>query len=203
MNNFTFGNERHQYYETIAGGAGAGPDFDGASAVQTHMTNSRLTDPGGARDPLSGAGRALRHPPRLGRGGAAQRRRRSRAPHPLPRADAAPTSSPTAARCRRAGSRAAATPKPGVNQVIRADGTVETLTRDRLGRDAAGDMFVIENSGGRGLWTCPLTEEKSSPAFQGRGTRRSVVEGPLRRRQYPSTPLRAVPLPEIAGRNFA
>jgi 5-oxoprolinase (ATP-hydrolysing) len=45
MNNFTFGNERHQYYETIAGGSGAGPDFDGASAVQTHMTNSRLTDP--------------------------------------------------------------------------------------------------------------------------------------------------------------
>src|SRR3954467_2281292 len=45
MNNFTFGNKRHQYYETIAGGAGAGPDFDGASAVQTHMTNSRLTDP--------------------------------------------------------------------------------------------------------------------------------------------------------------
>src|SRR3546814_20369460 len=44
MNNFTFGNERHQYYETIAGGAGAGPDFDGASAVQTHLTNSRLTD---------------------------------------------------------------------------------------------------------------------------------------------------------------
>ncbi len=45
MNNLTFGNERHQYYETIAGGAGAGPDFDGADAVQTHMTNSRLTDP--------------------------------------------------------------------------------------------------------------------------------------------------------------
>ena len=45
MNNFTFGNARYQYYETIAGGAGAGPDFDGASAVQTHMTNSRLTDP--------------------------------------------------------------------------------------------------------------------------------------------------------------
>jgi len=44
MNNFTFGNERHQYYETICGGAGAGPDFDGTSAVHTHMTNSRLTD---------------------------------------------------------------------------------------------------------------------------------------------------------------
>ncbi len=45
MNNFTFGNDRYQYYETICGGAGAGPDFDGASAVHTHMTNSRLTDP--------------------------------------------------------------------------------------------------------------------------------------------------------------
>ena len=45
MNNFTFGNARHQYYETIAGGAGAGPGFAGADAVQTHMTNSRMTDP--------------------------------------------------------------------------------------------------------------------------------------------------------------
>jgi 5-oxoprolinase (ATP-hydrolysing) len=45
MNNLTFGNDRYQYYETLAGGMGAGPGFDGASAVQTHMTNSRLTDP--------------------------------------------------------------------------------------------------------------------------------------------------------------
>ncbi len=45
MNNFTFGNERYQYYETIAGGSGAGPGYPGASGVQTHMTNSRLTDP--------------------------------------------------------------------------------------------------------------------------------------------------------------
>ncbi|MCA0452198.1 MAG: hydantoinase B/oxoprolinase family protein, partial [Proteobacteria bacterium] len=45
MNNFTFGNDKHQYYETIAGGSGAGPGFDGCDAVQTHMTNSRLTDP--------------------------------------------------------------------------------------------------------------------------------------------------------------
>jgi 5-oxoprolinase (ATP-hydrolysing) len=45
MNNLTFGDERYQYYETIAGGAGAGDGFDGASAVQTHMTNSRMTDP--------------------------------------------------------------------------------------------------------------------------------------------------------------
>lgn len=45
MNNFTFGNERYQYYETICGGSGAGADFAGADAVQTHMTNSRITDP--------------------------------------------------------------------------------------------------------------------------------------------------------------
>ena len=45
MNNFTFGNDRHQYYETVCGGSGAGPDFDGTDAVHTHMTNTRLTDP--------------------------------------------------------------------------------------------------------------------------------------------------------------
>src|SRR5262245_65841425 len=45
MNNLTFGNTRTQYYETICSGAPAGPGFDGAAAVQTHMTNSRLTDP--------------------------------------------------------------------------------------------------------------------------------------------------------------
>ena len=45
MNNTTFGNESFGYYETIAGGAGAGPDFDGASGVHTHMTNTRITDP--------------------------------------------------------------------------------------------------------------------------------------------------------------
>ena len=45
MNNFTFGNERYQYYETICGGSGAGADFNGTDAVHTHMTNSRLTDP--------------------------------------------------------------------------------------------------------------------------------------------------------------
>jgi 5-oxoprolinase (ATP-hydrolysing) len=45
MNNFTFGNARHQYIETICGGAGAGPDHDGVDAIHTHMTNTRLTDP--------------------------------------------------------------------------------------------------------------------------------------------------------------
>jgi 5-oxoprolinase (ATP-hydrolysing) len=45
MNNVTFGNERNQYYETVASGSGAGRGYDGAAVVQTHMTNSRLTDP--------------------------------------------------------------------------------------------------------------------------------------------------------------
>ncbi|MBP1160828.1 hydantoinase B/oxoprolinase family protein [Rhodococcus sp. PvR099] len=45
MNNITFGNDRHQYYETLGSGSGAGDGFDGSSVVQTHMTNSRLTDP--------------------------------------------------------------------------------------------------------------------------------------------------------------
>ena len=45
MNNFLFGDATRQYYETICGGAGAGPGFDGTSAVHTHMTNTRMTDP--------------------------------------------------------------------------------------------------------------------------------------------------------------
>ena len=45
MNNFTWGNKDYQYYETLAGGSGAGPNFHGTSGVQTHMTNSKLTDP--------------------------------------------------------------------------------------------------------------------------------------------------------------
>ena len=45
MNNVTFGNERYQYYETVSSGSGAGDGFAGTDVVQTHMTNSRLTDP--------------------------------------------------------------------------------------------------------------------------------------------------------------
>jgi len=45
MNNLNFGNDTYQYYETICGGSGAGPNYDGTSAIHTHMTNTRLTDP--------------------------------------------------------------------------------------------------------------------------------------------------------------
>ncbi len=87
MNNFTFGNARHQYYETISGGSGAGPDFDGTSVVQTHMTNSRLTDPEVLefRFPVRLDGYEAAR--RLGRRRPASRRRRRRAAGPLSRGD--------------------------------------------------------------------------------------------------------------------
>ncbi|MBL8385501.1 MAG: hydantoinase B/oxoprolinase family protein [Burkholderiales bacterium] len=67
MNNFTFGNERYQYYETVAAGSGAGDGFDGSTPVQTHMTNSRMTDPEVLefRYPV----RVLEHSIRYGSGG--------------------------------------------------------------------------------------------------------------------------------------
>ncbi|GIR24191.1 MAG: hypothetical protein CM15mP39_00020 [Synechococcus sp.] len=55
MNNVSFGNGRCQYYETVAGGGGAGEGFAGSVGLQSHMTNSRLTDPEVLGEPLSGA----------------------------------------------------------------------------------------------------------------------------------------------------
>ena len=152
MNNFTFGNAAYQYYETIAGGAGAGPDFDGASAVQTHMTNSRLTDPEilETRFPVILERFAIRRG--SGGAGAQHGRRRGGAPNPLSRADARRASSPTAAGWRRAGSRAARDAKAGVNKVVRADGSEEILTRHRIGRDGGGRRVRDRDAGGRGLW---------------------------------------------------
>ena len=94
MNNFTFGNARHQYYETISGGSGAGPSstgadggFDGTSVVQTHMTNSRLTDPEVLEWRFPVRLDSFEHPRRHRRRRRASRRRRRRAARPLPRAD--------------------------------------------------------------------------------------------------------------------
>jgi 5-oxoprolinase (ATP-hydrolysing) len=149
MNNFTFGNERHQYYETIAGGAGAGPDFDGASAVQTHMTNSRLTDPEilETRYPVlierfairRSSGGAGRHHG----GDGVERHIRFRAPM---RANILSNRREVAPRGIEGGGDA----KPGVNQVVRKDGTVETLSATASAEMRAGDMFVIETPGGGG-----------------------------------------------------
>lgn len=149
MNNFTFGDGAHQYYETISGGSGAGPGFDGTSVVQTHMTNSRLTDP----EVLE-----FRYPVRLdsyslrkGSGGAGRwhggdggvRRVRFLAPMTASILSNGRLYGAFGA----AGGEAGAV---GVNRVERADGTVETL--DHIGQVemAPGDVFVVETPGGGG-----------------------------------------------------
>jgi 5-oxoprolinase (ATP-hydrolysing) len=150
MNNFTFGNSDYQYYETIAGGAGAGPDFDGASAVQTHMTNSRLTDPEilETRFPVllerfairRGSGGAGRHKGGDGVERHIRFRARMRANILSNRREVPP-----------AGIEGGEAAEPGINQVIRADGTVETLPATASTEMAPGDMFVIETPGGGGF----------------------------------------------------
>jgi 5-oxoprolinase (ATP-hydrolysing) len=149
MNNFTFGNARHQYYETIAGGSGAGPGFDGTSVVQTHMTNSRLTDPEVLefRFPVRLEGYEIR----AGSGGAGRWRggeggvRRLRFLEPMTAAILSNGRHRGAFGL--AGGAAGAT---GRNRVERADGRVETL--DHIGSVdvEAGDVFVVETPGGGG-----------------------------------------------------
>jgi 5-oxoprolinase (ATP-hydrolysing) len=163
MNNFTFGNDRHQYYETIAGGAGAGPDFDGASAVQTHMTNSRLTDPEilETRYPVLLERFAIRR----GSGGAGRRRggdgveRHLRFREPM-HAGILSNRRRVAPRGIEGGGDALA----GVNRVVHADGSVETLSATASAEMAQGDTFVIETPGGGGYGT-----PQSSPGFPGEG----------------------------------
>jgi 5-oxoprolinase (ATP-hydrolysing) len=149
MNNFTFGNECYQYYETIAGGAGAGPDYVGASAVQTHMTNSRLTDPEvlETRFPVILERFAIRR----GSGGEGASRggdgavRRVRFLEPM---DASILSNRrrVAPKGVKGGGDAAA----GVNRVVRADGSEELLSATASARMQAGDAFEIETPGGGG-----------------------------------------------------
>ncbi|PSJ40392.1 hydantoinase B/oxoprolinase family protein [Allosphingosinicella deserti] len=150
MNNFTFGDARRQYYETIAGGAGAGPDFDGASAVQTHMTNSRLTDPEilETRFPVLLERFAIRR----GSGGFGRQQggegveRHLRFLEPM-RANILSNRRAVAPRGIEGGGDAA----PGVNRVVRADGSVEPLGATAAVSMDAGDMFVIETPGGGGF----------------------------------------------------
>jgi 5-oxoprolinase (ATP-hydrolysing) len=152
MNNLTFGNARYQYYETICGGAGAGPDWDGASAVHTHMTNSRLTDPEvlEARFPVlvedfhvrTGSGGAGAH-----RGGdGVVRRLRFRE---------AMTAAILSNRRRVApfGLNGGADGACGRNSVERVDGTVEELGPTASVEVAPGDAVVIETPGGGGFGT--------------------------------------------------
>ncbi|WP_119353907.1 hydantoinase B/oxoprolinase family protein [Azohydromonas sediminis] len=163
MSNFTFGNARHQYYETIAGGSGAGVirddagrvvgGFDGTAVVQTHMTNSRLTDP----EVLE-----FRYPVRLesftirrGSGGAGRWKggdggvRRIRFLEPM--------TASILSNGRVVPSFGLAGGQPGavgVNRVERADGRVEILGACASVEMGPGDVFVVETPGGGG-WGPP------------------------------------------------
>ncbi len=149
MNNFTFGNARYQYYETISGGSGAGDGFDGTSVVQTHMTNSRMTDP----EVLE-----FRFPVRLdsyqireGSGGAGRWRggdggvRRVRFLEPMTASILSNGRAHGAFGV--AGARAG---QVGVNRVLRSDGTVETLAHIGQAEMQVGDVFEISTPGGGG-----------------------------------------------------
>jgi 5-oxoprolinase (ATP-hydrolysing) len=149
MNNFTFGNDRYQYYETISGGTGAGEGFDGTDTVQAHMTNSRLTDPEVLewRYPV----RVDAHVIRQGSGGAGRwhggngATRRIRFLEPM---TAAILAGPPPRRALRNGGRRARGAGAQLGRARRrlAQGPL-VCRRDRGG---AGDVFVIETPGGGG-----------------------------------------------------
>ncbi|HEX9302433.1 MAG TPA: hydantoinase B/oxoprolinase family protein [Casimicrobiaceae bacterium] len=150
MNNFTFGDADYQYYETIAGGAGAGPDFDGASAVHTHMTNSRLTDPEVLewRFPVRLEAFAIRR----GSGGSGRQRGGDGAVRRV--RFLAPMTAAMLANHRRvapfgvAGGGAGAL---GRNWVERVNGRCEEFGATFAVAMEAGDTFVIETPGGGGF----------------------------------------------------
>jgi 5-oxoprolinase (ATP-hydrolysing) len=149
MNNFTFGNARHQYYETLCGGAGAGPGFAGASAVHTHMTNSRLTDPEvlEQRYPV----RIRRFTIRRGSGGAGRWRGGDGVIREIEFLE--PMHAAILSNRRRVAPAGLAGGSPGAcghNYVRRADGRIKELAATASIELAAGDRFVIETPGGGG-----------------------------------------------------
>ncbi|MEE8338652.1 MAG: hydantoinase B/oxoprolinase family protein [Xanthomonadales bacterium] len=149
MNNFTFGSARWQYYETICGGSGAGPDFDGTDAVQTHMTNSRITDPEVLewRFPVLLESFVIR----AGSGGAGLHRggngviRRLRFLEPMTAAIL--SSSREVAPFGVLGGEPGSV---GRNRVLRADGRTVQLSACAQIDMNKGDVFIIETPGGGG-----------------------------------------------------
>jgi 5-oxoprolinase (ATP-hydrolysing) len=149
MNNVTFGNERYQYYETICGGAGAGPDCPGADAVHTHMTNSRLTDPEvlESRYPV----RLRRFEIRAGSGGPG----RQRGGHGVRREIEflEPMTAAILSNHRRIapfGLAGGGDGRPGRNRVLRRGGSYEELASTATVMVEAGDVLIIETPGGGG-----------------------------------------------------
>jgi 5-oxoprolinase (ATP-hydrolysing) len=150
MNNFTFGSDRHQYYETICGGSGAGADFDGTDAVHTHMTNSRLTDPEVLewRFPVLLESFSIR--PHSGGeglhcgGNGVIRRIRFREPMTAAILSGRRVVPPFGLHGGQAG-------KVGRNYIQRQDGTVEELGSTAIAQMQPGDVFAIETPGGGGF----------------------------------------------------
>ncbi|WP_406328411.1 hydantoinase B/oxoprolinase family protein [Streptomyces sp. NBC_00203] len=154
MNNVTFGNERYQYYETVASGSGAGDGFPGAPVVQTHMTNSRLTDPEVLewRLPV----RLDEFAVRRGSGGAGRRRGGDGAVRRLRFLE--PMTVSTLSQHRRVppyGMAGGAPGALGANRVERADGTVTELGGSGSTDVGPGDVLVIETPGGGGYGPPP------------------------------------------------
>ena len=150
MNNFTFGNEKYQYYETICGGSGAGPGFDGCDAVHTHMTNAKLTDPEVLewRFPVRLESFSIRH----GSGGKGKYRggngtvRKVRFLEPMTAA--------ILSGHRRVPPYGLAGGDPGQtgkNSVIRSDGSLESMNSTDRTEMEIDDIFVIETPGGGGF----------------------------------------------------
>jgi 5-oxoprolinase (ATP-hydrolysing) len=161
MNNFTFGNARYQYYETISGGSGAGiadlaagaeskEGFDGTDVVQTHMTNSRLTDPEVLefRFPV----RLERYEIRHGSGGRGKWKGGDGGRRRIRFLEAMTASILSNSRAVRPFGLAGGEPgAPGRNWVERTDGTIEELPHIGSREMNPGDVFVIETPGGGGF----------------------------------------------------
>jgi len=151
MNNFTFGNEKYQYYETICGGSGAGQNFHGTDAVQTHMTNSRLTDPEVLEWRFPVLLESFKIRPKSGgqgkyRGGNGTiRRLRFLEPMTAAILSGRRIIPPFGLHDGEAG-------KPGKNWVQRSDGTVEKLGNTATVKMNSGDVFVVETPGGGGVY---------------------------------------------------
>jgi len=149
MNNLTFGDAAHQYYETIAGGSGAGRGFDGASGVQTHMTNSRLTDPEVLESRHPVLLREFRY--RRGSGGAGRNRGGDGLVREIefrePMTVAVLSNHRRIAPFGLAGGSPGAT---GINRILRADGSAMELAACAAAQVGRGDRIRIETPGGGG-----------------------------------------------------